>query len=147
MDQADVYFTSTIVGSPVTLVLGTPVSGPTATMGAMTIDLRASQPRFAENWRDWVLLSPQAPAGQAWRRPGRLRGWLVRHSLWLMVAGWGLAAVLLAQRLAPEAMQRVLPGLAPWFDAHAGPWIDELLYSLGHSDLWATVRSWFGASH
>lgn len=136
MNRTDQYFTSTIVGQPVTLPLGAPVTGPAAgtltgiSPGALTIDLRNARPSLADHWRDWVLLRTEAPPGERWRRPGRLRRWLVRHSLWLGLLGWTLALALLAREHGSAVAQYLAADAVPWLGEHVQPVVLAALQSV-----------------
>lgn len=103
MQESDLYFTHTIVGAPVSVILGVRVTLPQTTVGGVEVNLSQGHHRLSQAWQDWLMLQPESTAtGQPRARPGRSRRWLLRYSLVLallglasLVAAGGLAAWLI----------------------------------------------------
>jgi hypothetical protein len=97
MDDTDRYFTHTIVGAPVTLVLGeraTPPAQAAPVFSGVEVSARDGSRSLSAIWReDVVLRRPGDPwqAGTPRRWPGPGRRWVERHALWLGVSGWTAA--------------------------------------------------------
>lgn len=88
VESTDLYFTQTIVGPAVSVVLGRRCRVVSVKATGLDIDLRSGHIDFGGLWRDWIQLShADDPAGIARRRPGALRRWLERHALWVAVLG------------------------------------------------------------
>jgi hypothetical protein len=99
MSDADHYFIHTIVGAPVTVLLGRRmIIKPTSVIGGVEISLNDGRHWLDDLWRAEALLRrPDDPAlfGKPRGRPGPLRRWIERHALRLALSGW-LAALLTA---------------------------------------------------
>ncbi len=92
MNQVDVFFTQTIVGPPLSVVLGERMARPRAAVPGVQVDLGSGRYKLADAWRDWIQLSHADDApGTPRRRPGAVRRALERHAL--AVALLGLAAL------------------------------------------------------
>lgn len=88
MDATDAFFTHTIVGAPLSVLLGRRQSLPTSDPAGLEIDLSHGEARLSRVWEEWVLLTQACgPVGQPRMRPGRARRWLERHALWIGLAG------------------------------------------------------------
>jgi hypothetical protein len=88
MDQSDAFFTHTIVGAPLTVLLGRRQPLPTSPHGGMEIETGTGQSRLSRNWADWAVLSHACdPVGHPRMRPGPLRRRLERHALLIALAG------------------------------------------------------------
>ena len=88
MESTDLYFTQTIVGPAVSVVLGRHRRAVGKRPPGLEVDLHSGRRSFRGLWRDWIQLShADDPAGLPRRRPGSLRRWLGRHALWIAVRG------------------------------------------------------------
>jgi hypothetical protein len=88
MDQTDAFFTHTIVGAPLTVLLGRRQTASASAQEGLMVDLHQGQERLSALWRDWVVLHHACdPVGTPRRRPRPLRLWLERHALWIAVCG------------------------------------------------------------
>lgn len=96
MNQVDVFFTQTIVGPPLSVVLGERVARPESAVPGVLVEPHSGRFRLDDAWRDWVQLSHAHDApGTPRRRPGAVRRWLERHALTvalLNLASWAGAA-------------------------------------------------------
>lgn len=88
MDETDAFFTHTIVGAPLSVLLGRRQAHPTAQASGLKVDLGTGETRLSRLWQEWVVLSHACdPVGQPRLRPGRARRALERHALWIALAG------------------------------------------------------------
>ncbi|MDG5973944.1 hypothetical protein H010_01685 [Hydrogenophaga taeniospiralis CCUG 15921] len=88
MDETDAFFTQTIVGAPFTVSLGRRRVAPRNPAQGLEIDPRSGESGLTQLWRDWVVLShANDPTGRPRLRPGRVRGSLERHALWIALLG------------------------------------------------------------
>ena len=93
MQETDAFFTQTLVGPPVTVMMGRGRSLAVAGKEGLLIELPSGESRLTQMWIDWVLLGPARDSlGHPRVRPGRLRRAMERHALWL--AGSGVGALL-----------------------------------------------------
>jgi len=82
------FFTRTVIGPPLSVVLGRRQRRIRSRTGGLDVDLGGPGQRLDQLWRDWLITSHQDdPAGLPRRRPGRLRRWLERHALAVALAG------------------------------------------------------------
>ena len=93
MQDADLYFTHTIVGAPMTVALGRPQRAPAHHAGAMVLDAGTGRAQLTPSWGEWLAArtATHAPAGKPWRRPGSLRRFVARHAVLLAASGWLVA--------------------------------------------------------
>lgn len=88
MDDADAFFTQTIVGPPVTVLLGHRMDTAQLAAEGLRVQPATGLAQLSEQWRSWVLLGHGAtPDGRPRRRPGIWRRRLERHALWLAALG------------------------------------------------------------
>lgn len=88
MDDTDAFFTHTIVGPPLSVLLGRRQNRSGQHAAGLQVDPGSGQTRLSRLWQDWVVLSHACdPVGQPRLRPGRLRRALERHALWVAVTG------------------------------------------------------------
>ncbi len=88
MDETDAFFTQTIVGAPLTVVMGRRRPLQQAKAMGVSIDPASGETWLTQVWCDWIVLSHACdPVGLPRMRPGKTRGWLERHALWLALAG------------------------------------------------------------
>lgn len=93
MDETDAFFTHTIVGAPLTVLLGRRQTRSDLQAQGLVVDARSGQTRLSAVWQQWAVLSHACdPVGQPRMRPGPVRGWLERHAL--LIALTGLLALL-----------------------------------------------------
>lgn len=88
MDPTDAFFTHTIVGAPLSVLLGKRLDSPDSTAAGVTVDMNNGQTRLSKIWLEWVVLSHACdPVGHPRIRPGRVRRLLERHALWIALLG------------------------------------------------------------
>ncbi len=88
MDETDAFFTQTIVGSPLTVLLGRRLDPKDAPAQGLAVALSSGQTRLTRFWQDWVILSHACdPVGHPRMRPGKLRRFLERHALGIALLG------------------------------------------------------------
>lgn len=88
MDETDAFFTQTIVGSPLTVLLGRRLDPTDAPTQGLAVGLSSGQTRLTSLWQDWVILSHACdPVGHPRMRPGKLRRFLERHALGIALLG------------------------------------------------------------
>lgn len=88
MDPTDAFFTHTIVGAPLTVLLGRrqTLSGPST--DGVEVDLARGRYRLSDTWSEWAVLSHACdPVGHPRMRPGPVRRWLERRALLIALAG------------------------------------------------------------
>jgi hypothetical protein len=92
MTEADAYFTQTIIGAPLSVLLGRRTDLPSPSGEGLQTSLSDNSASLSPGWRDWVINTRAcAPVGQPRFRPGPVRCWLERHAFWL--AGLGLTSL------------------------------------------------------
>lgn len=88
MDDTNAFLTQTIVGAPLSVLLGRPLEAGHPCAQGIEIPLRGGDARLSLAWKDWMVMgSAFDRPGQPRRRPGRARRWLERHALGLAVFG------------------------------------------------------------
>ncbi len=88
MDQTDAFFTQTIVGPPLTVLLGRRQATRITPGGGVEIQMNSGQTRLSTAWAEWAVLSHGGePVGHPRMRPGPLRRWLERRALLIALAG------------------------------------------------------------
>lgn len=88
MDPTDAFFTHTIVGAPLTVLLGRrqTLAGPST--AGIEVDPGNGGHRLGDIWSQWAVLSHACdPVGHPRMRPGPVRRWLERHALLIALAG------------------------------------------------------------
>lgn len=92
MDETDAFFTHTIVGAPLSVLMGRRQAWPDPQATGLAVDMDSGQTRLGKIWKEWVVLSHACdPVGQPRMRPGRVRRHLERHAL--LIASLGLLAL------------------------------------------------------
>ena len=119
MQDADLYFTHTIVGAPMTVVLGRPQRTPAHHAGAMVLDAGTGRAQLTPSWGEWLAARTAmlAPIGTPWRRPGKVRRFVARHALLLACSGWLVAlglAVAIAIAIASGWTAFAVPQWPQW---------------------------------
>lgn len=88
MDETDAFFTHTIVGAPLSVLLGRRQSWQDPQAEGLVMEMASGQSRLSAIWQEWVVLSHACdPVGQPRMRPGRVRCSLERHALWIALLG------------------------------------------------------------
>ncbi len=88
MDETDAFFTHTIVGAPLTVLLGRRQSTARPSGEGLQVDLSHGEARLSAPWREWIVASHACdPVGLPRMRPGPLRRWMERHALWIALVG------------------------------------------------------------
>lgn len=106
MDDSDAFFTQTIVGPPLTVMMGRrqSLASPAPSPEGLELNLATTESRLTRLWREWLVLShADDPAGQTRLRPGRIRRILERHALWIAMLG-----------LTSLAISLIVWGLTTW---------------------------------
>ena len=94
MDATDAFFTQTIVGAPLTVMMGRRLRANDSSLQGLEIDLRTAERRLTSMWHDWFVLSHgDDTPGSIRKRPGLLRRKLERHALWLAILGLASLAI------------------------------------------------------
>ena len=98
MSDADAFFTHTIVGAPMSVLLGRQMhpANHQANEG-LQIDPASGDDALSPGWRSWIITTQaHAPVGIPRMRPTRTRHWLERYALVIAatgVLGWLITAV------------------------------------------------------
>lgn len=88
MDETDAFFTHTIVGAPLSVLLGRRQPPPTPQAAGLQVNPSTGETRLSRVWHEWAVLSHACdPVGQPRLRPGRVRRALERHALLIALAG------------------------------------------------------------
>lgn len=91
MTEQDAFFTHTIVGAPLSVVLGRRAPGG-STQG-LEVQAHTGDAQLSPAWQPWAIQRlSEWPVGVPMQRPGRWRRALERHAL--LIAGLGLMALL-----------------------------------------------------
>jgi hypothetical protein len=90
MSETDAFFTQTIVGAPLSVLLGRqtrPLDD--QAIEGLQIGLDGETESLSPSWRSWIITTQAcAPVGIPRMRPNRLRRWLERYAL--VIASLGL---------------------------------------------------------
>jgi hypothetical protein len=129
MQEADLYFTHTIVGGPLTVPLGSPLRNSAQFALALDVDPLTGRAQLHPTWREWLAarVGDTAAVGRPWRRPGALRRFYARHNL---LVGFLLGCALSSGALALTVL--LVPSMQP---TDAAQWLvhfNDLLYRLTH---------------
>lgn len=88
MSETDAFFTQTIVGAPMSVLLGRQMQPRGRASEGLQIDLAAGTHRLSPSWTSWVIATQAcAPVGIPRMRPARWRRWLERYALVIAAAG------------------------------------------------------------
>lgn len=88
MDETDAFFTHTIVGAPLSVLLGRRQTHTQPPAQGLVVDPGTGEARLSRLWQEWAVLSRACdPVGQPRMRPGPVRRVLERHALWIALAG------------------------------------------------------------
>jgi hypothetical protein len=88
MNDEDMFFTNTIVGSALSLPLGNIPPKQTRYDDGLQIGLLSGRRSLSKSWLDWLLVQGGYPyIGHPRRRPGGLRRWIERYALLIGMTG------------------------------------------------------------
>jgi hypothetical protein len=88
MRDTDAFFTQTIVGAPMSVLLGRRVGHSGVSVDGVTVNLANGENQLSPGWREWILSSRAGEkVGQPRVRPGRVRRILERHAFWIALVG------------------------------------------------------------
>lgn len=88
MDATDAFFTQTIVGAPLTVLMGRRLRADDSSLQGLEIDLSSGNHRLSVAWQDWFVLNhADDTPGTPRKRPSLMRRKLERHALWVAVLG------------------------------------------------------------
>ena len=88
MTEQDAFFTHTIVGAPLSVLLGRRQAHPAPQSEGLQVNPATGHTRLSRIWQEWFVLSHACdPVGQPRMRPGRVRRVLERHALWIALSG------------------------------------------------------------
>lgn len=88
MDETDAFFTQTIVGAPLSVLLGRRQGLPDSQATGLAVDMASGQTRLSTIWQEWAVLSHACdPVGRPRIRPGPVRRILERHALSIAILG------------------------------------------------------------
>ena len=95
MSETDAFFTQTIVGAPMSVLLGRQMySTNNHASEGLQIDLASGGDVLSPSWRSWIITTQAcAPVGIPRMRPTRYRRWLERYAL--VIAATGLLSLLI----------------------------------------------------
>ena len=92
MNDTDAFFTHTIVGAPLSVLMGRRNQADNKSLHGVEIDLQTGEGRLSRMWHDWVVLNHTGDAvGRTRRRPGPIRRKLEHYAL--LIAMFGLISV------------------------------------------------------
>jgi hypothetical protein len=104
MSETDAFFTQTIVGAPMSVLLGCQMQSASDRAGeGLQIDLASGADMLSPSWRSWIIATEAcAPVGIPRMRPTRWRRWLERYAILIATTGllswlatavyWGLSS-------------------------------------------------------
>ncbi len=88
MDDTDAFFTQTIVGPPVSVLLGRQQTASELNAQGLDVNLASGEAHLSARWQEWILLGHGASTlGRPRQRPGVWRRRLERHAVWLGLLG------------------------------------------------------------
>ncbi|WP_439587317.1 hypothetical protein [Hydrogenophaga sp.] len=88
MDDTDAFFTQTIVGPPLSVLLGRQLDAQRLAEQGLDVNLASGEARLTARWQEWILLGHSASSlGKPRQRPGVWRRRLERHALWFACLG------------------------------------------------------------
>ena len=92
MSENDAFFTQTIVGAPMSVLLGRQM--PSHSSEGLQINLASGGNVLSPSWRSWIITTQAcAPVGIPRMRPTRYRRWLERYAL--VIAATGVLSLLI----------------------------------------------------
>lgn len=88
MDDTDAFFTQTIVGPPLSVLMGRQQSAERLSTEGLDVHLASGHAQLSARWQEWILLGHGASTlGRPRQRPGVWRRRLERHALWIALLG------------------------------------------------------------
>lgn len=88
MTETDAFFTETIVGAPMSVLLGRRVARPVAAGEGLQAAMDNGDVSLSPSWREWIINTRAcAQVGQPCLRPGPWRCRLERHAFWIAALG------------------------------------------------------------
>lgn len=88
MDDNDTFFTRTVIGPPVSVLMGRRRVTARSRKTGLEVRLDGPGERLSQAWRDWLVLNHDDDRpGTPRRRPTRVRRWLERHALLVAILG------------------------------------------------------------
>lgn len=88
MNDANTFFTQTIVGAPFSVSLGRQLVASNVNTPGIEVNMLGADTRLSQIWSDWIVITHASERiGRPQRRTGSVRRWLERHALWLAVLG------------------------------------------------------------
>ncbi len=109
MDDTDAFFTQTIVGPPVSVLLGRQQDAGALAAQGLDVNLASGEAHLSARWQEWILLGHGASTlGRPRQRPGVWRRRLERHAVWLALLG--LTSLLVSALLWAAFLLGLMPG-------------------------------------
>lgn len=88
MDDTNAFFTQTIVGAPLSVLLGRQLAASRVKTPGIEVNMLGADTRLSQVWNDWIVMTHASERiGRPQRRAGPTRRWLERHALWLAALG------------------------------------------------------------
>ncbi|WP_439518842.1 hypothetical protein [Hydrogenophaga sp.] len=88
MDDTDAFFTQTIVGPPLSVLMGRQQDAERLAAQGLDVNLASGHALLSARWQEWILLGHGASTlGRPRQRPGVWRRRLERHALWIALLG------------------------------------------------------------
>jgi len=88
MDDTDAFFTQTIVGPPLSVLMGRQQDAERLAAQGLDVNLANGHALLSARWQEWILLGHGASTlGRPRQRPGVWRRRLERHALWIALLG------------------------------------------------------------
>jgi hypothetical protein len=88
MDDTDAFFTQTIVGPPLSVMLGRQQNAGELAAQGLEVNLASGEAHLSARWQEWILLGHGvSKLGRPRQRPGVWRRRLERHAVWLGLLG------------------------------------------------------------
>jgi hypothetical protein len=114
MTDEDMFFTTTIVGSALSLPLGDIPPKQARYDDGLQVGMLSGRRSLTTSWLDWLEIQGSYPyIGQPRRRPGALRRWVERYALF--IAGLGVVLSILA--VVTELWSHILNPLISYLSA------------------------------
>ncbi len=100
MTDEDMFFTTTIVGSALSLPLGDIPPKQARYDDGLQVGMLSGRRSLGKSWLDWLEIQGSYPyIGQPRSRPGALRRWVERYALLIALLGFCMLLAALAMML------------------------------------------------